>query len=164
MVYQQPTDLILGILPTDTPLNLNIIQSQQVMMGAFSFTFEIIGESHRVRVALHNQLVMQEILACVPLVAEDCWHYHPFKMLQNHSFARQRYQIVVYFSRTPIHLVAPQLTVQFPMIGGQIPLTQIGWKQHNEAIRWSTLHIYPNRQSTTYVYSNSIFHIQERNR
>lgn len=159
MVYQKPTDLILGILPHDPPLNLTILQAQQVAVGALTLTFEIIGESHRVRIELRQQLVMQEILACVALNAADCWHYHPFGLLQNHSFARQRYQVAVYFSNTPIHLVSPQLEVQFPMVGRQIPVTQMRWRYQHDHIRWSTLHVYPSPYQTTYVYSTSVFQV-----
>ena len=155
-IYQQPTDLILGVLTGQHLHNLTVLQNKQVKMGDWSVEFQIIGESHRVIARHAGTVKFQEIMACVPLVAHDCYHFNTFPHLNAHSFRRDVYGVEIWFSDEPVPLLeAADLEVCFPAVHDRQPVTQIKWEVLSHKIRWWTLHVYPLPSQTITVLSSS---------
>ncbi|MCI0709660.1 MAG: hypothetical protein L0154_05795 [Chloroflexi bacterium] len=160
-IHQQPTNLVLGVLTSGHLHNLTVLQAEGVNAGCWSFEFQIIGESHRIIVRRDNLVVLQEILACVPLVAADCHHFKRFTRLGVHSFRQDSYGVDIWFSEEPVPLLeGANLEVWFPAVYHQQPVTQIKWDVLPNGIRWWTLHLYPLQTGTITVLSSS--HLQTK--
>lgn len=163
-VYQEPNTLALAVLPGDSPCPLTVLKKAVVQVDEWQFTFHIIGESHLIRVERNGQLMFQEVLACVPLAPQDCLHHHPFGDLENHHYQSEHYRVAVHFAERPVccnRQIDPmdesQITVTFPEVCGQIPLTQVKWQIRERTIRWWTLHVYPHETGATEVRSFTHF-------
>ena len=160
-IHQHPTELVLGVLTNQQPHNLTVLQSKQVKIGRWSLDFQIIGESHRVIARYDTFVVVQEILACVPLVADDCRHFKRFATLGAHSFRQDAYEVAIWFSEEPVPLLeGANLEVWFPVVYHSQPVTQIKWDVLPTGIRWWTLHLYPLQTGTVTVLSSS--HLQTK--
>lgn len=162
--HQQPNDLVLGIFNKPLAIPLTVLQEGILHLGLWRFVFQIIGESHCVQIQKDGNLVWQEVLACVPLVAADCTHYRSFDTLDSHHFSDKAYSIQVGFAISetqPLPLLdAPDLEVLFPTRVGQPPVTQIRWERLGKVmVRWWTRHVYPGEGQTVVVQSYSEFRI-----
>lgn len=155
-VEQDPTHLSFGLLRDDIHLDLTVIQEQIVETGEWRFVFHIVGESHRVLIYHHAQLHHQEVLACIPLLAEDCAYYAQFAELQAYQLNVKPYQFDIRFSTETMPLFTPaNLEVWFPTVYGVAPVTQIRWADNGQKMRWWTLHLYPRAHDTVTVLTYS---------
>lgn len=161
-IHQHPTELVLGVLTSQQLHNLTIVQSEQVNAGRWAFEFQIIGESHRIIARYNNVVVLQEILACVPLAADDCHHFKRFATLGAHTFRQDSYGMEIWFSEEPVPLLeGANLEVWFPAVHHSQPVTQIKWDVLPNGIRWWTLHLYPLQTRTITVLSSSHLQIKD---
>lgn len=157
-IYQHPTDLTLAILVHELPYDLTVLTSATLQQQDWQFEFQIIGESHRVRILHQQRLILQEVLACIPISDKSCYHLKQFKHLKTHRHQQRGYQTEVWFSDCAGPLFEkPDLEVWFPEIFHQPPVTQIKWKHHEKAVEWWTLHLYPTVQNAITVLTYSKF-------
>ena len=161
-VQQKPTDLILANV-IQLPSSITVLKQQSVSIGVWSLVFQIIGESHIVSVTHKQKTLFHEMLACINVNRDHCHHHHPFSQLQTHTYTRDSYQVSVEFSETPSWHIPLQsdtdyIEVIFPNICGQTPITRILWQFIDNTLSWWTLHVYPERDITTFVHTKS--HIQ----
>jgi hypothetical protein len=159
-IHQRPQDLILGIVQTELSYPVKPLQSAVYDAGLFRLQFQIIGESHIVRVECAGAPVFHEVLACLPLRAEQCAHWHRFADLRPHTYQAGRYCVEVQCDSTPDGWSPPaqpqqQLEVHFPLVNGQTPVTRVAWAQIDTTTYWWTLHTYPAINDTVYVYTAS---------
>jgi len=160
VAHQKPTDLVLAILCTDAQLPLTVLDQSTLHHAQFSFTFQIIGESHAVRISHHETLILQEILACVAINPKLTTHHHPFGDLAPHEHTISNYHTAIAFTTHPIPLLSnPSLEVRFPAIHNQQPITQIAWEISENSIRWKTLHLYPSEHHIISVKSVSSYQL-----
>jgi hypothetical protein len=113
-------------------------------------------------------LVLSELLACVEVEASSCLHHHRFNDLAAHCFQQPGYSISVEFNDcyddVPVDTNGV-LEVSFPIIADQTPITRIIWTQVGEnAVRWHTLHVYPDEGKMACVHSLSYFDMLHYNR
>lgn len=165
-VQQKPTDLVLTILATALPDTVTILKTDKITINQWSFEFSIIGESHVVTVNREERLQFHEMLACVHVPEIHCTHYYPFHTLHAHHHNTQGYSVDVAFAPLPTWTlpdtsITPHLEVAFPMVWGKMPITRIAWDYDNDQITWWTLHVYPERDTTTYVHTKSQFQLIE---
>lgn len=160
-VHQHPTDLRLCVLSQDTALNFTILKSETIQAVDWQITFAIIGESHFVSIVHAGQMVLREILACADIPQESCIHNYHFIAGSDHKYdySPSGYQVEVTFHATesPCIPAEHQIQVAFPEIWGRIPITQIGWQQAGQMLRWWTLHTYPHQTGVTSVSTASSF-------
>jgi hypothetical protein len=157
-VYQQAHDLVLGVLTQETAAPLTIFQEATLARDLWRVRFTIIGESHWIRIENEGRLVLQEVLACVPLKATECLHHHPCQNRQAHHFAWQNYQVDLHFGSDPRFPSSKTgLRVEFPQILGQTPFTALRWEEKADALHWWTLHTYPQVGQTVCVRTFSRF-------
>jgi hypothetical protein len=160
-VLQRPQDLVLAVLTHNTLPKMTYLQQATHSIGAWSFEFAIVGESHHVRVTYDGACIMNEILACVQFVDEQCTHFHAFRTLDAHDFESRNYRVEVSFEvRSPWQNPHPpyhQIQYQFPTTQGQMPITRIQWQQHENALNWWTLHTYAEKDKTTHIHTQSSF-------
>ncbi len=155
-VHQQPTDLKLGLVRCDVPMT--VIQQTRCEMGEWGLTFQIIGESHAVRIEKDGQHVFTEILACIPLPPES--QIHAFDQLTPYHFAMKNYEIRVEFEdNASAILPAPHaecfIEAAFPVVAGRTPVTRIVWRKMENRVEWQTWHIYPTQNHGVWVKSSS---------
>jgi hypothetical protein len=143
MIDQRPTDLVLGIVRTEIGYPLRCLQQAECILGAWRVIFRIIGESHVARVEHDGRLVFQEILACIPLTADECHHWQPFD------------QVRVGFSSQIDEARPYHMEVRFPGVDGRKPVTRIGWQAQTAHLTWWTLHTYPQPEGWVYVQTGS---------
>lgn len=156
LIEQDPTSLSFGFLSDSIQLHLNVLQAQVVHCGAWRFVFQIVGESHRVLIYQEDILVHQEVLACIPLVAQDCQHYAQFASLQDYQLQAQPYQFDIRFSTENVPLFSQvDMEVDFPQLHGVTPVTQLRWNDTGKSMRWWTLHLYPRSTDTVTVLTYS---------
>lgn len=157
-IYQHPQALVLGVMSSEIQAELKILRQADLEIEDWRFQFAIIGESHRVRIEKAGQLVLQEILACVPLQSERCLHYHPCLEDQPHTFCWEQYAVSLYFEpQRTWEAGENQLVVNFPAVHGQIPVTCLKWEVQNETVYWWTLHTYPQPERLICVRTFSKF-------
>jgi hypothetical protein len=156
-VYQRPQDLVLGVTDRDVSHRFQILKRADVQTGALYVRFHIIGESHFVTVQNGGATLFHEILACVPLRADECWHLQRFSTLDAHFYRREAYQVEVTFGAKAVAMArsAQMIEVQFPRVYGVTPVTRVSWKQTRQRLYWWTLHTYPERAGTLYVQTAS---------
>lgn len=159
-VYQYPKDLKLAVLGTIPPPPLTVLHTRQHVYGEWSFTFNIIGESHAIHITQAGKPILSEILACVPIASEICKYLHDFAESTASAWEMPNYKVQVSFHDelpTPIESTTDQIVLQFPEVHGQVPITKIGWCFDGVRMQWWTLHTYPSDTSMTYVVSQSFF-------
>jgi hypothetical protein len=164
LVYQRPEDLILNVLTGEIQPALKVLKQQVVMIHDWRFVFAIIGESHWIRIERHNRLVLQEVLACIPVRAEGSLFYHRCTEALPTSYRWARYDVALHFSASPspgLPEAEGRLALDFPPLYGIVPTTQIAWKQQAGALHWWTRHTYPGPAQLTYVRTHSTFHTHE---
>src|SRR5687768_584771 len=129
-IPQKAQDLVLAVVENDALPSMRVLLSESLQLAAWRFDFAIIGESHYVRISHEGRLVMREILACLPLKAEDCKLYQPFGNLEPFAYQESAYQVAVAFeSRVPVWTQEEQcLSYQFPVTHGKVPETRIQWQ------------------------------------
>lgn len=164
-IHQEATDLVLGIVTHPLPFRLQSLQSTDLIIEDWHFTFQIIGESHAVLVKKAERLVWQEILACIPLHPDACYHYQAFPQLAAHHFHNTHYKIGVTFrfnsaENLPL-LENPQLSHTFP---SQSPaaITQISWQVAETWVKWQTVHSYPSDNQVITVHTASEFNYAQQ--
>ncbi len=156
LIEQDPTSLSFGILSDSIQLQLNVLQEQVVTCGDWRFVFQIVGESHRVLIYHNDTVLQQEVLACIPLLAEDCQHYAQFEHLQDYQLNTSPYQFDIRFSTENVPLFTQvDMEVDFPQLHGVTPVTQLRWDDTGKSMRWWTLHLYPRSQDTVTVLTYS---------
>jgi hypothetical protein len=147
---------MLGVLTTEIALPLQVLKAQTWAYKRWRFYFQIIGESHLIRVERDGNLYFHEILACVPLDPTACQHAQPFRELAEHRYQQHNYQVRVAFS-TEAHpedrLGERGLEVRFPRVHRVTPVTRIQWARRGDQIVWWTLHTYPAFDQVIYVRS-----------
>ncbi|MBZ0310214.1 MAG: DUF2617 family protein [Anaerolineae bacterium] len=158
VAHQQPTDLVLGLIRTDFPLT--VIQQARVEMGIWAFHFQIIGESHAVRIERSGQLLFTEVLACLDLPADS--HLFHFADLTPYHYQTDSYTVSVIFESGSEMNLPPEtspnmIEVAFPQVYGQTPVTRITWQAAAEEMIWQTWHTYPTQNSGIWVKSFSRF-------
>ena len=161
LVYQHPAELVLAI--SDQPIagDLTVLKQEVVWVGGWQVIFAIIGESHTVTIRHDESCVFQEVLACAKLPYERCLHHHHFNKLVPHRYQHPRYTVDVNFDDAP-HPVNPgyaELSLAFPAVNGQTPITRLQWAVSSQEIRWWTLHTYPDRTHVTCVHTTSTFNL-----
>ncbi len=161
-VNQRPQDLRLVVIQADklhqTPLPaLKSLKQRDITLGRWRIRFCIIGESHQVQVWRDSALQFVEMLACVDVPPSQCTHHHPFDVLNSHLYQMPSYQIQVDFCTQPrpVPHCDGALRFAFPISNGVLPITEVRWWADVEHLHWWTLHTYPQRQTITYVYSQS---------
>jgi len=167
-IHQNPADLALNILTTRIHLPLTVLKQHTLQIGLWILRFHIIGESHLVTIEYDGVLVLCELLACVEVDASSCLHHHRFHDLAAHCFQKSGYSIAVEFSDScgdaPVETDGV-LEVAFPKIADQTPITRIVWTRVGEnAVRWHTLHVYPDENKIACVHSLSYFDMLNYNR
>lgn len=160
-VIQRPHDLRLvviqqALLPVLTPL----CQSD-VTLGCWGVRFGIIGESHQIQVWRDGSPYLAEMLACVDFSASACDHFHRFDRLEAYHYDMPGYNVSVEFAKRPRHRPRcdGRLQFVFPVSNGVLPITEIRWWQVRDMLHWWTLHVYPEADTITYVYSQSLLKI-----
>lgn len=164
VAHQNPTDLILAILCTDTQLPLTVLDQSTIQHHHLTVTFQIIGESHAVHIAHQEKLILQEILACIDIPANQATHHHAFNQLAPHDYNIPNYCTTISFDTHNIDdsiplLSNPSLEVRFPAIYGHQPITQIEWNTTDHSINWKTLHLYPSEHDIISVKSVSKYEL-----
>lgn len=157
-VYQHPSDLVLGIARYDLSSHLTVIKQAKWQVGAWNFTFQIIGESHAVRIEKSGQHLFTEVLACLELPPESCSYRQAFHDLTPGGYEFENYEVSVEFEASadlPPSDTAQMIEVAFPQIYGQTPVTRITWQQTDNEIAWQTWHVYPAQNHGIRVKSSS---------
>ena len=155
-IEQDPTNLSFGILRENTRFDLTVLQEEIVGVAGWRFVFQIVGESHRVLVYQNQQLQYQEVLACIPLLPEDCDYHASFGELQDYHLVVAPYQFDIRFSTETMPLFTqPDMEVRFPKMHSVTPVTQLRWEDNGHSMRWWTLHLYPRRHDTVTVLTYS---------
>jgi hypothetical protein len=161
-VYQRPSDLVLAVTRQELTCPLTFLASRSIERGPWRFTFQIIGESHLVRVEQDGRLAWQEVLACVTLPPVGLLHHHRFASLTTHRWRFDNYDTRVRFAkRLPLAgSIDDEIRVEFPAMYGQMPFTSIGWRITSGSTKWQTVHVYPGTNEVIYVCSESTFTVK----
>ena len=155
-IEQDPINLSFGLVKANIHLELTVLQEHTVNINNWQFVFQIVGESHRVLVYYKGQLQQQEVLACIPLRADDCVHHATFDQLQNYQLDADSYQFDIRFSTEIVPLLTQvDMEVGFPQVYGGYPVTQLCWEDNGHLMRWRTLHLYPRAHDTVTVLTYS---------
>lgn len=160
-IIQYPTELVFASSSVAVDHLLTVLDQRYVVFGDWSFQFAIIGESHFVTVQYRDEFVMQEVLACTDIPAILQADSHKFDKLETYTQEKQNYRAQVWFSEKQESIAFDNLSGQFnlifPKTFGQTPETQVVWTIEERRIVWRTLHVYPQPEITTYVYTESQF-------
>ena len=153
---QKPTDLALTL--TQTPIHARIYADRHLHISGWDVRFAIIGESHFVHLC-RDDTSLYEVLACMPGTENTARYHHPLRDGTAHHLNRPGYTVRVWFSHHPGPLppTDDDLVYAFPAATPITPETRVGWRVQARSMQWWTLHIYPQRHQTTYVYSRSTF-------
>lgn len=155
-IHQDPRRLTLSLLEQEIELPITILESQEVIVGEWTIDFAIIGESHQVTIRHGKVFVVREVLACVAMPNREDVKAHSFSDLQPYRHQHRGYQVEVSFTNKTVPLWDDvQLTMRFPTVYGQQPLTQIRWQILVDRVQWQTLHVYPLPQRSVTVLSRS---------
>lgn len=157
VVYQSPQQLTLALFDGQPTYPLTLLRSRRHRMGDWNVHFHIIGESHAVIFTHHGRPLFTELLACIPVSAEQCAYVHPFTTLDAHMMQRDNYQVQVTFDATTPSPLTNSLELAFPPVWGRVPITRIEWEQTGSCLHWRTLHTYPNHLGETCVRTTSHF-------
>lgn len=157
-VYQNPSDLALAVVSGELSLPLTILRRDTLIIGDWAFAFHIIGESHLVTIDHKSQMILCELLACVDVPAKICLHHHQFSDLTAHCHTQPGYTVDVHFDTQPDTIFgSDSISVEFPKIYGQTPVTRVEWLHDSGVVSWRTLHVYPQEKGITCVHSISHF-------
>lgn len=157
-IIQRPEDLMLAVVEYDLSAGFTVFKQQEIRYEDVAVQFAIIGESHIITVLRDEQVVLQEILACVTFPPEI--QAHRFDDLGEYTENRHHYGVHVRFATGEAD-IAPlgkdAIEYEFPTILGQSPLTRINWSCSGRIIQWWTLHRYITEQSSIDVRTQSNF-------
>jgi len=165
-ILQHPTDLVFAVMDTSVLHLLTVLKTQTIVMGDYTIQFTIIGESHCITVSHKGQFVMQEVLACTDIPEILQAHSHKFVKLEPYQHTNQTYRARMWFTNVmqdDYWADYDELSLDFPVMFGQIPFTKIQWMTSDTTVQWRTIHVYPLQTHTTYVYTESFFDLTERN-
>lgn len=160
-IYQSPRDLQLFIWRGAAPERLSVLRERTVRIGAWQFTFRIIGESHWISAQYADSPALHEVLVCAEILSPKDAHQHAFRHLCDHAFstADARYALTITFTTQQGALKMPKrgLGLTFPPILGQTAFTHIAWRvdRSAEQVVWQTQHVYPQPDSLIAVKSVS---------
>lgn len=157
-VVQSPHDLVLAVHTEALTVPLDILAQSSVELHGHRLTWAIIGESHTVRVEQAGRVVLHEVFACVDLAGQVCRHQQHFRGLDAHRYGHAGYTIAVAFDRPAWSVPAAcdgHLEFAFALTHGRVPVTRIDWQQDGDALRWWTLHTYPEAGGVREVYTYS---------
>jgi hypothetical protein len=167
---QCASDLVFAITEQELTVPVKVLAQAQFSAAGLAFTFSIIGESHIVRVERDGALLMQEVLACIPVEPGRCTHLARFPVLTNHTYMRPNYTASVNFYQTDSVLEAPfeaqeqgRLRYAFPQSYGRTPQTVVLWytdPHKPNALGWRTLHSYPEVGGVRTVLTESTFDLR----
>ncbi|HEX2905946.1 MAG TPA: DUF2617 family protein [Phototrophicaceae bacterium] len=170
VAQQYPGDLVLAVFARPLPVSVTVLAHSSFLLSGCRFVFNIIGESHLVSVERDTNPIFQELLACVPLTPEVCRLYHPFPDLQPFQTKTDTYTASVHFDTLPASAdgltqylrqqPAAALEVAFPAVDNITPVTRIWWQPTGDRVHWRTLHIYPDADHITAVWSASSFSLE----
>lgn len=161
--FQHPKDLRLGVSQTQEIQPLTVLAEKTVVIEELSITFRIIGESHWITISHNENILLQEILACVSLQGEHWQHQHSFIDSRSHTFAKDGYEIQLVFAEmTPRisqmgNLNSIEVYFPNPLGNGEEPFTRIWWEYDGHTLQWWTIHVYPLEDGTVAVLSTSKF-------
>jgi|GEM_PF-1027353 len=166
-VFQQPTDLVLGVCRTPAiPVRLQVLAMQRWQLRDIEVTFRIIGESHWISVQRCGAPVLHELLACVPLPNATCMFHHAFQATTSCRYQIEDYTVAVTFQPFAEHHQQlgsdhDNIEIQFPHPLGhaQLPFTRIWWRTRDDCLQWWTLHTYINDQAAIAVVSESRYFV-----
>lgn len=161
-IIQRVKDLRLAIVTKDVLPPLTILRKASINYHDFWVHFAIIGESHRVRIQRGNDFILEEMLACVNVSPNLCWHYHDFTDLAEHRYQQQHYTMNTYFSDNLVPKIpsAAGIEYTFPAVHNFDPVTRINWELKNDTLRWWTLHTYAESKKNISVHTQSEFHFE----
>lgn len=157
-IFQHPSDLVLALYNAPPP-PLTVLKSRRVRIGQWEAAFHIIGESHAVMLSKGGRVVRSEVLACTGTPA-GAVYTHAFSAMAWHRVRLPGHGVAVSFDVLPWDVPPPgrdQITLQFPKMFGQTPLTRVQWQVEAGALRWYTVHVYPLPDGAVRVYSRSQF-------
>lgn len=159
-IFQRAEDLQLAIVKADVLPMTTTVQEARLNFEDWQVNFIIIGESHRIRIQQAQKFFLEEILACVDIESESCWHYHDFADFAEHSYQDERYQVKTYFSeKMPNKMPSTNcIEYHFPEIYQIQPITRIEWQLLDNSLRWWTLHTYAEAEKYICVHTESVFH------
>lgn len=163
-IYQQPTDLVLGLVHKDITPTFTVIKHAKWQVGQWTFLFQIIGESHAVRIEKNGQHFLTEVLACIELPPEN--QIHHFANLAAYAHRHEHYTVSVEFEQAksatlPKMNTSQMIEVAFPEIHGQTPVTRIMWHKTENRVEWQTWHIYPAQNHEIWVKSKTTLEIEQ---
>lgn len=147
-IIQHPRDLSLGVFAGVPTQPLTVIQQTQVHLAQMSVQFQIIAESHCVRIARAGVPIFSELLSCAPIHAESCTYVTEFTNLSPARHTQDNtYTVDVDFGNPPWHIPhtanTHHLECAFPPVFGHTPQTRIQWQITTPTLTWWTLHTYP---------------------
>ncbi len=90
---------MLAVTRQELTCPVTILDRSTVERGSWRFSFQIVGESHVVRVERDETLAWQEILACVTLPPLGLLHHHRFTSLNTHHWRCNNYATRVRFAK-----------------------------------------------------------------
>ncbi|GAB4508731.1 MAG: hypothetical protein OHK0046_02080 [Anaerolineae bacterium] len=182
-VHQSPTDLRLIVSPVALNYAFSVLCAVTVPLDeSWSVTFQIVGESHTATLRYAGEVVLQEVFACVPLMETGNAHQQHFDTLVAYDYTQEYYRVHVHFEHvqsehvqiermpfTPDSSSQPNetdpntstLSFAFPSVWGHTPITRIQWQQETHALRWWTLHTYPQPTGAIYVTTASQLYFKE---
>jgi hypothetical protein len=161
VVHQSAADLTLAVTRSDLePVALRVLAAETLTIGEWHFEFQVLAESHRVRVEHGGRLVLQELLLCASVDRSACAHYHPCRDLHPHDAVLDGYAVSLRFDQ-PLDQGLPgaigTLTARFPAVEHMTPSTRISWWLLPDRLLWTTAHTYPDQHKITVVYTRSHF-------
>lgn len=159
-IFQRTEDLQLAIVREDALPATKTVQEASLSYEDWQVHFMIIGESHRIRIRQGENFILGEMLACVNVQSDSCWHHHDFVHLVEHHFEDEQYQIKTFFSESiPDKLdSASCIEYHFPEIYHIEPITRIEWRLVDKRLHWWTLHTYATPEKYICVHTESVFH------
>lgn len=161
-VEQHPHDLALIVCAGEVPTTLCVLAQQTVSIGQWRFAFHIVGESHWVRIERNGEPILHEVLACISLDPGACLHHHRFAALQPHAFQLPGYRVTLR-TRAAMEITdadwqpSGTLSVEFPVVHDQRPVTRLSWRHVGDVMAWRTLHTYPSATGSIWVESASAY-------
>lgn len=159
-IFQRAQDLRLAVVTQDVLPTTKTMQEANLTFSEWQVNFAIIGESHRIQIRHNGAFFLEEMLACIDIAADSCWHYHDFADLEEHAYREGQYRIQTYFSEViPDKIETRQgIEYQFPKVHDIYPITRIEWQLSETILRWWTLHTYAEAKKITCVHTQSEFY------
>jgi hypothetical protein len=161
VAHQSAAELTLAVARSELePVALRVLAAEELTIGEWHFEFQVLAESHRVRVEHGGRLILQELLLCAPIDPSACAHYYPCRELHPHDAVLDGYAVSLRFDRSldqDLPGAIGTLTARFPAVEHQTPITRISWWRLADGLLWTTAHTYPDQHKITTVCTRSHF-------